>query len=383
LKILHISSVFLSIILFSITFIVTVSAETLQDEVLNIDKSNLVENDLHVSFYNNLLPSYDIFVNSDEKYTLNQAHSWKRDEASRYNLIAYSLDGNDEIPISRQPRGEFTVDIPMDSSHSIIFYAQIQYPLAVEGATNFEFTPKSPTGDDWFDFGSDISVSVPYVTELQEGKTRQLLKTFSIDKTQISSINENESEVFDTPEIHISNLHTVDFSTTLQHKINVISEFGTVSNNTWYDAGSTAIISVNMPNEFFVQHVIDEWKEVDEVLSGNSAQIYVDSPKDLVITWRSNYSQLLILVLIPLIIGSILFIKKRNKKTTIDDSLELSSPEDTLIEKQPTNNNKQYDIDAIILEKATKELDSMRDSDLITIPRHSKIKEQLENLYKK
>ena len=40
----------------------------------------------------------------------------------RYNLVSYTLDG-EKVKISRTARGDFTLSVPTDSSHSIVFSA--------------------------------------------------------------------------------------------------------------------------------------------------------------------------------------------------------------------------------------------------------------------
>lgn len=135
------------------------------------------QNKLSVSFVNNVAPNYEVDLDPNEKFILSQSYSWIRDQNSRYNLVSYSIDGKEFVPISRLPRGNFTVDIPTDSSHSIVFLAVTQYPILVEGADVFSFLPESPTNDNWFDAESEINITVtppsegliPYELEGWEG----------------------------------------------------------------------------------------------------------------------------------------------------------------------------------------------------------------------
>lgn len=112
---------------------------------------------LHVSFVNNAATSYDIEFDPNEKILLEQSYSWVRDENSRYNLISYSIDGHDFIPISRLSRGTFTIDIPTNSS-SVVFSSVVQYPVSIDGVKDYSFSPKSPTNDNWFDEKSEILI---------------------------------------------------------------------------------------------------------------------------------------------------------------------------------------------------------------------------------
>ncbi len=103
------------------------------------------ENTLHISFEKNTASSYDVYLDPKEKFILQQSYSWIRDQNSRYNLHSYSIDGQEFVPISRLARGTFTLDISTDSSHSVVFTAVIQYPVLIESADNYSFSPKSPT----------------------------------------------------------------------------------------------------------------------------------------------------------------------------------------------------------------------------------------------
>jgi len=135
------------------------------------------QNKLHVSFVNNVAPSYEADLDPNEKFILSQSYSWIRDQNSRYNLVSYSIDGEEFVLISRLPRGNFTLDIPTDSPHSIVFLAVTQYPISVEGVEVFSFLPESPTNDNWFDAESEVSITVtppkegliPYELERWDG----------------------------------------------------------------------------------------------------------------------------------------------------------------------------------------------------------------------
>jgi len=117
------------------------------------------ENMLHVSFEKNTASSYDVNLDPEKKFILEQSYSWIRDQNSRYNLHSYSIDGQEFVPVSRLARGTFTLDITTDSSHSVVFSAVIQYPVSIDGADNYSFSPKSPTNDNWFDAKSEILIT--------------------------------------------------------------------------------------------------------------------------------------------------------------------------------------------------------------------------------
>lgn len=139
---------------------------------------NSPQNTLQVSFLNHTAAAYDLDLDSNEIYTLSQKYSWVRDQNSRYNLVSYSLDGQDFSNISRQSRGNFILDIPADSSHTVVFLAVTQYPVSIQGVKDYSLSPKSPTNDNWFDAKSEIKILditsnneglIPYEIENWEG----------------------------------------------------------------------------------------------------------------------------------------------------------------------------------------------------------------------
>lgn len=142
------------------------------------DSTGSPQNTLQVSFVNNTAVSYEIDLDSYETFTLSQKYSWVRDQNSRYNLVSYSLDDQDFSNISRQSRGNFILDIPADSSHSVVFLAVTQYPVSIQGVNEYSLSPKSPTNDNWFDAKSEIKILditsnneglIPYEIENWEG----------------------------------------------------------------------------------------------------------------------------------------------------------------------------------------------------------------------
>lgn len=116
------------------------------------------QNILKVSFVNNTAKSYEINLDLYEIFTLSQKYSWVKDQNSRYNLVSYSLDGQDFSNILRQSRGNFLLDIPADSSHTVVFMTTVQYPVSIQGVREYSFSPKSPTNDNWFDTKSRIQL---------------------------------------------------------------------------------------------------------------------------------------------------------------------------------------------------------------------------------
>ena len=333
------------------------------------------ENKLSVRYENNFAPSFEILVDSEEKYTLDQSYSWIRDETSRYNLVSYSIDGGDYIPISRLARGNFTLDITMDSPHSVDLLAVPQYPIAVDGTVDYVFSPSSPTGDNWFDIDSDITIQVLSTKEIKKGQIRQQLTGWSLDKANMRTIPQGEPGLFSTEQIHMSDSHMVDFSLIEQYKVDVISEYGTVIGSGWYDAASRVTVSVNEPEQFLIRNILEGWEGSNLESKGNSAIVLVDAPKTVIAKWKTDYSQLIMVALIPVAVGVAFFARHERRKTKLRTA---ASPklQESLGEKQ-VNINYSKEISSYISKKSVEKLDSMLDSELINKTRYAKIKEKL------
>ena len=359
-------------ILFALTILIMASLLGSSYSINFVSAQFSQQNKLSVSFENNVAPSYEVILNPNEKYILAQSHSLIRDETSRHNLVSYSLDDSDPIQISRLARGDFTLDIPTESSHSIVFKAVTQFPIAVEGADVFFFTPESPTRDNWFDTDSNVSIVIPKVTEIEEDQIRRIISGWAIDKTELKVVLEDDSEFFNTPTIQMSNFHTVDITTKTQYKLDVLSEFGTPVGSGWYNAGSEVSVSVISPNEGLIRHIIDRWEGPNIEVTGKSAQLTITGPSVVRAFWTTDYSLLVVSIIIP--IGIVVaFIVKRKKKAPT--SAELIS--ENKVFKKFDAEYYEIEIIAYVKQKTLEKLGSMRDSDLITESKYSEMKEMV------
>jgi len=359
-------------ILFALTILIMISLLGSSYSINFVSAQFSQQNKLFVSFENNVAPSYEVAFSPNEKYILSQSQSLIRDETSRYNLVSYSLDGSDPIPISRLARGDFTLDIPTDSSHSIEFKAVTQFPIAVEGADVFFFTPESPTRDNWFDADSNVSIVIPKVTEIGEEQIRRIISGWAIDKTELKVVLEDDSEFFNTPTIQMSNFHTVDITTKTQFKLDVLSEFGTPVGSGWYDAGSEVSVSVISPNEGLIRHVIDRWEGPNIEVSGKSAQLTITGPIVVRAFWTTDYSLLVVSIIIP--VGIVVaFIVKRKKKAATSAELISEKKEEEKFDVE----NYENEITEYVNEKTLEKLGLMRDSGLITESKYSEMKEKI------
>jgi len=271
-------------------FLANGASDTLEKLDIEQDKET---NKLLVSYSKNMAPSYEVLVDSNEKYTVSQSYSWIRDQTSRYNLVSYSLDDSDFIPISRKARGNFTLDINMETSHSVVFLAVPQFSLTVSGTTDYTHSPLSPTGDNWF------------------------------------------------------------------------------------DAGTITTVTVNPSNQFLIRNVLDGWEGTFVESKDNSVTILIDGSHSIEARWKIDYSQLIVIGIIPLCLG-IFFAIYRRKKSLKIDSQESKLHVDSSNEEKHRNGDYAKEIEDYLSQKFVEKLDSMRNLDLISDLRNSKIKEKLE-----
>lgn len=348
------------------------------------------QNRLTVSFENDVAPRYEVSLNPNEKYILSQSYSWVRDQTSRYNLVSYSIDGTQHIPIPRIARGEFTLDIRTDSSHTIVFRAVSQFPIEVSGADVFFFTPESPTQDNWFDLDSKISVVVPKGSETEEGKIRKAITGWSLDKTKMQVVLADDTEFFNTPTIQMSNFHTVDFTTQTQYKLDVLSQFGTTTGSGWYNKGSEVTVSVVPPGDFLIRSVVDHWEGPDVESKGNSATLIINGPTTVQAVWSTDYTILILMIVIPAGIGFYFF---RRRKQVVVSAPQVAQVAQIAQVGRPSigkpQSEKKYvaqhfdfkyssDLTNLTKQKTIERLEKMCASKLMTESRLAEIKKKLE-----
>ncbi len=342
---------------------------------------------LKVSYANDTSQSYAVVLNPQQKYTISQSYSWVRDSNSRFNLQAYSIDNSPYQTIERVARGNFTLDIPTDSSHSVVFLAVAQFPIEINGTDYASFSPQSPTNDNWFDLNSDVKISVPYITK-QDQNTRDQLTTWSLDGSPSEQITRQESGTFSTPTINVSGPHMVYFEYVTQYYVNILSEFGHVTGSGWFDSGSTTTISVIPSQDFPVGHAFAGWQGVSG--SSSSINVVVDSPKTITVNWKSDYSVIMVIgaIIAGGSMGSVAIYKKRKPSVTVQPNVadqsrvEAQKEEVVPVEIQTIQPGKVDDVytkelSGYILQKSIEKLDSFQSSGVLSMQRHLKIKEDL------
>ncbi len=325
------------------------------------------QNTIKISFENNVASSSEHPLPSGKPFNLIQNHSWVQDETTRYNLVSYTLDG-ETVKISRTARGDFTLSIPTDSSHTIVFAAVPQHALSIEGTNDFSYLPSSPTQDNWFDVGTEVSVNIQKTTEIENNKVRQEITGWSLDKSEFWTIEDDDSTSFTTPPILMTEYHQVDFFNTYQYKLNVISDSGITTGSGWYEQGVTIPIGIDAGGDGLILNTLSEWEGADVEYDGNTAQVFIDGPVTVSAKVEKNYSLLIVVIVIPiLVIGFVASkkIKRISQPVIIEKTVEAEKKyEDKYDEKISDYLTGQ------ILEK----LDEMHSAKIISDSKYSRIK---------
>ena len=344
----------------------------------NIDITNSEsKNKLLVSYADDTAQAYEVFV-KEGRYTVSQSYSWVRDQTSRFNLVSYSIDEDKFIPIARQARGNFTLDITIDRLHSIVFSAVQQYPIDIS-EPDAVFSPSSPTNDNWFDTDSQITVSVPNTKEIEKDRQRLQLTGWSIDGSNMRTVQRTESGMFTVPAIYVSSLHKLEFTYLTQYNLQVVSQYGTVAGGGWYDKESTAKVSVSAPDEFLVRHVFAGWEGYK--ITDQSATVLVDSPLTITARWATDYSQLIVLGIIPAGVAAFVIIQRKKSQAAGIIQQEVHTAEtrqgDTVESKQ-LEESYTKEISEYVLQRSIEKLDLMRTQGLLDQDRYEQIKARLE-----
>lgn len=288
-------------------FFVTVPsshAEYLQDNQVAIK----------VSYANDTSDAYVIHVDSHQKYTISQRYSWTGDNPGRYNLLAYSIDNGPVVPISRSSGGNFTLDLVADSNHSAVFIAKHQFEMSLQGTSNTTFSPASPTNDNWFDSGSDVQFIVPRVISSDNEYTREQIDGWSFDNTDINVISRQESDIFKSPMIHMSEMHKIDLEYKTQYYIKTISNFGRALGTGWYNSGTIVDITALPGNDILVNHVFSGWQgPVIGNANQESTETLADSPKILVANWSADYTNISMIIIIIIAVVVLIAIYQKRK----------------------------------------------------------------------
>jgi hypothetical protein len=168
----------------------------------------------------------------------------------------------------------------------------------------------SPTGNGWYDSGSTAAISIDELVE--ETGTKHYFEQWSGDHTGDAA---SASVIMNSPK-------TVNAEWSTDYLLTVVSEYGDAQGAGWYDAGATVTISVTSPVGMIVRQVFNGWSG-DYTGDAASSSVIINSPMTVTASWKTDYLQLYILIIvIVVILGGLAFwlLRIRKRKAPVVSS---------------------------------------------------------------
>jgi hypothetical protein len=242
-----------------------------------------------------IIPGDAGWYDAGSRVVVSYNNIWNETLGSRTNALGIAVDGV-EGQITRSGVGAFQQSVIMDKAHVLEVATAVQFQLSISGGFAVTVAPQSPTGDEFYDSGSSVSVSSARIWDVT-ALTREALVSYSLDRgsSQALAFPVSDSGNFSTPSINFEGPHQLAFSSAGQYlvafrftdalglKTVVPTAFqvGTSQPNAtldvqgskaWLDAGSTLVVKqVLWENE--------DVKPLNEVVS-------VDVPQNVTIAVR-------------------------------------------------------------------------------------------------
>ncbi|MCW4019959.1 MAG: hypothetical protein NWF14_01835 [Candidatus Bathyarchaeota archaeon] len=166
----------------------------------------------------------------------------------------------------------------------------------------------SISGEGYYLEGSTASFSVSPSTVLGESGVRYVFTGWTSNSTDGYTGTDNPADVKMNNDI----TETAQWKT--QCYLLVESDLGDPQGEGWYDEGSTVVVSVTSPTGLLIQHAFDRWSG-DITSTSPTVTVIMNSPKTITATWRTDYTQLIIVVgtILIVIVISVLLIKRRGR----------------------------------------------------------------------
>jgi uncharacterized repeat protein (TIGR02543 family) len=89
-----------------------------------------------------------------------------------------------------------------------------------------------------------------------------------------------------------------------QYKLTVESEYGDFDLTRWYNAGTTAQVSVPDSQGLIVRQIFAGWTG-DSTDTTPEIAIIIDGPKTIIVEWQTDYMQLYILIAVIVILAGV------------------------------------------------------------------------------
>lgn len=216
-------------------------------------------------------PSGQGWYNSGSGATPTNAWIWSTSGSTRSALTNWQLDTVNQNP-SRSNTGTFTTSsITMNAPHTANFVSTTQYYLTVSGGNGTTFGTASPTSDQWYDTGTNTTISSNWVWDITPSQSRYSITNYAIDGS-----NQNPARLYTgtltTSSVTMSTYHTIAFASTTQYNFVVSSTYNSPTGNGYYDNGSTVSSNI-VPNSNTgsgIGYEVSSWTGTGSLSSGGT-----------------------------------------------------------------------------------------------------------------
>jgi hypothetical protein len=151
--------------------------------------------------------------------TVKYYYSWNSaSDQSRANAVSYAISQGATTALNRSGNGTFSVQVAMTKPESILVSFVTQFHLSLSGGYSVVLSQTSPTGDSYFDSGSTLTATTPYVWGLTDGNTRQSLFAYTLDGATFN-VTRAETGNFTTPTLTFNKAHELIFNSAEQYLV--------------------------------------------------------------------------------------------------------------------------------------------------------------------
>jgi hypothetical protein len=172
----------------------------------------------------------------------------------------------------------------------------VEYLLRINSAYS------EPSGAGWYSSGSSAAISVQ---SIEEPTIKHIFTGWSGD---YSGDTPTASVIMNSPKTVTANWRT-------DYLLTITSPYGEPEGAGWYNEGSTATISVAPTVGTIIRHVFTGWSG-DFTEDTATASLTVNSPNTITANWRTDYTQLYILIsaIVLLVVTITLILRIRQRK---------------------------------------------------------------------
>ena len=179
------------------------------------------------------------WINAGGATTASSDWVWSLSGGQRIALSNWQLDGANQNP-SRSNTGTFiTPSITMSTYHTANFVSGYQYYLTVTGGNNVAYGTPSQTSDNWYDSGTNTTVSSDWVWNTVAGQSRYAVTTWTLNGFNQYPVRFYAGTAT-TASIPMTATHPLTFINTTQYYLTPTFDSNTTmspSIATWIDSG--------------------------------------------------------------------------------------------------------------------------------------------------